>query len=153
MVVDDVVSNRKLLAHALRRLGATDVVEAVDGRVALDTVCAELGSAGGKAPAVVFLDKEMPVMDGYDALVAMREAGYEGRVVGVTGSAYQQDLDGFLGHGADAVLAKPVSRARLSDCLSTLLSHEPHAGRSPRSGRGRSDGSARRVVAMKHSDA
>lgn len=123
LVVDDVKSNRKLLAHSLKRLGAVEVWEEEDGRAAVDAVLRGMARAGDRVPAAVFMDKEMPVMDGQDALVAIREAGYRGAVVGVTGSAYQEDLIGFQEKGADAVLTKPVSRARLSRCLSNVLAH------------------------------
>lgn len=117
LVVDDVASNRKLLVHSLKKLGAVEVLEAVDGRAAVDAC--QVGS--DREPAVVFMDKEMPVMNGHDALVTLRDKGFNGRVIGVTGSAYQEDLNGFMERGADAVLTKPVSRLRLGRCLFRVL--------------------------------
>ena len=47
-------------------------------------------------------------MDGPSATEAIRNLGYRGRNVGVTGNAMQHDIDHFLSKGADRVLVKPV---------------------------------------------
>ena len=48
-------------------------------------------------------------MHGPDATAALRKAGYEGLVIGVTGNVLQDDIDYFMQCGADAVLSKPLS--------------------------------------------
>ena len=67
LVVDDSPVNRKLLAKLLETL-AIEVVEAPDGRSAL----AQLREAQGRVD-VVLLDIEMPEMDGYATLAAIKE--------------------------------------------------------------------------------
>jgi adenylate cyclase len=66
LIVDDSPVNRKLLARHLDTL-EIDSREAADGRAAL-----ELLRAAGSDVAVVLLDIEMPVMDGYETLAAIK---------------------------------------------------------------------------------
>lgn len=49
----------------------------------------------------------MPGMCGAEAIRVIRELGYEGLIVGVTGNVLQEDADEFRISGADAVMAKP----------------------------------------------
>ena len=67
---------------------------------------------------VVFMDHQMPNMDGPTAAKAMRDLGYKGVIIGVTGNASAADTDIFLSHGANKVLTKPVSIAMLEKALS-----------------------------------
>ena len=67
LVVDDDVGVRTLVTVLLRRSGYT-IVQAVNGQEAVDTV-RERGSELG----AVLLDVMMPVMNGHEALPAMRE--------------------------------------------------------------------------------
>lgn len=108
LVVDDVATARKLLVRVLtRKLPAGVVlVEAGDGAAAVAAVASATSS--GAPFSVVLLDKEMPVMDGYDAARALRAAGFAGLIVGVTGNAMAEDVAGFKAAGVDEVVAKPV---------------------------------------------
>jgi adenylate cyclase len=66
LIVDDSPVNRKLLARHLDTL-EIDSREAADGQAAL-----ELLRSSGSDVAVVLLDIEMPVMDGYETLAAIK---------------------------------------------------------------------------------
>jgi class 3 adenylate cyclase len=66
LVVDDAAFNRRLLTRLLETLGHT-VVEAADGRAALDL----LADQAGPSVDVVLLDIVMPVLDGFATLEAM----------------------------------------------------------------------------------
>ena len=68
LVVDDAAFNRRLLARLLTSLGH-EVVEAEDGRVALDRLADD--PDGGID--VVLLDIVMPVLDGFATLEAMQD--------------------------------------------------------------------------------
>lgn len=65
LVVDDSEITRDLVASILRA-GGYDVAEAVNGREALRSIEAH-------APDVVVTDLEMPVMDGFELLVSIRQ--------------------------------------------------------------------------------
>ena len=59
----------------------------------------------------------MPVMNGPDACRKIREMGYTGFVVGVTGNLLPEDVGYFLDCGADAVLGKPFKYQDLEQLL------------------------------------
>jgi osomolarity two-component system sensor histidine kinase SLN1 len=93
LVVDDDPLTRTLMKRLLTRLGC-----------AVDT--AEHGGAGlaralAGAYAVVFLDNQMPVMTGVEAVAALRAAGRDDFVVGVTGNALLSDQEEYLAAGVD----------------------------------------------------
>ncbi len=67
LVVDDAAFNRRLLARLLEGIGHT-VIEAGDGRAALDLLAGEAGASVD----VVLLDIVMPVLDGFATLEAMQ---------------------------------------------------------------------------------
>jgi CheY-like chemotaxis protein len=54
------------------------------------------------------MDYEMPVMNGPTATKALREAGCDVLIIGVTGNLLPEDVRYFRRHGADAVLGKPL---------------------------------------------
>ena len=49
----------------------------------------------------------MPRMRGTEAAQRIRELGYKGIIIGVTGNALPEDVKDFIDHGADAVIPKP----------------------------------------------
>lgn len=112
LIVDDNELNRQLLGAMLRRLGyAFDV--ACDGREAV-----ELFQSGRYA--LVLMDCQMPVLDGYAATRAIRDSEPSGRytpIVGVTAFAGRYDRDRCLAAGMDEYMTKPVKLEVLRDVL------------------------------------
>ena len=51
----------------------------------------------------------------------MRERGYKGIIIGVTGHAQRADIEEFERCGADAVLAKPLSIEELHFLVDRLM--------------------------------
>lgn len=58
------------------------------------------------------------------ATKCIREMGYQGVIIGVTGNALPSDINYFSTCGADNVLLKPVDIDALQSALSTLLNTE-----------------------------
>ena len=56
-------------------------------------------------------------MNGPEACRAIREIGYTGFVLGVTGNLLPEDVGYFLDSGADAVLGKPFKYTDLEQLL------------------------------------
>lgn len=56
----------------------------------------------------VLMDMEMPIMNGWDAVRAMREAGYSARIVAVTALNGPEDEQKCLESGCNDFVAKPV---------------------------------------------
>jgi len=114
LVVDDAHLNRKMMCRSLR--GRWDsVTEAEDGQEALNAVIQSMRRR--KPFDVVLMDYNMPIMTGPAAARCMREQGYDGVIIGVSGNVMQCDVDFFLSHGADQVLPKPVDVTLLETVL------------------------------------
>lgn len=60
----------------------------------------------------------MPGMDGTEACSIMREQGFKGKIIGVTGDVQAEDINNFKCHGADIVLPKPIDIRTLHDYIS-----------------------------------
>jgi CheY-like chemotaxis protein len=130
LVVDDVDSIRALLARRLSRmLPMARLLEAVNGRDALEAMAREAAEGRGEVDAVC-IDGTMPVMTGYEAVRLMRDRGYGGLVVGITGNALREDVDRFVRCGCDVVLPKPVDIAALRRLLQDRLPEHAWGGGS-----------------------
>ncbi len=110
LVVDDIPVNQKLLVLQLKRLGfATDVSN--NGQEALSRL-AKLDYD------VVFMDCDMPVMNGYDATIAIRklevETGRHIPIVAMTSYDREADKERCLASGMDDYLTKGVNASSLS---------------------------------------
>ena len=140
LVVDDSHLNRKMLVRLLKTENilcdeAVDGVSAVEKARERCRVCcggadladrASFNSEGNRVQGVVgvpdmydaiLMDFMMPNMDGPTATKAIRELGYRGVIIGVTGNALPSDIAHFIAHGADTVLTKPVNVTSLKDAL------------------------------------
>jgi two-component system chemotaxis response regulator CheY len=106
LVADDSRVMRQIVIRTLRQAGYDDhdIVEAEDGRDALDKVAARL-------PRLVLLDMRMPVMDGWDFARALREAGISAPVVVMTAAADARRWAAEI--GAIGVVPKPFGVAEL----------------------------------------
>jgi CheY-like chemotaxis protein len=110
LVVDDNQDAADLLAEVLRDQGH-DVRVAHDGPQALERV-------GDFQPQVAILDIGLPVMDGYELALALRDRlGPELRLLAVTG--YGQERDRSRSHevGFEKHFVKPVTLTDLLDAI------------------------------------
>jgi CheY-like chemotaxis protein len=108
LIVDDDPFIRKLIATTLEGIAAYDMHEAADGRQAVQ-------AAAREAPRLVFLDIDMPVLDGIEACRQMRAipAMTEAKIVMLTASAEDSAEPRARDAGADDFLTKPFSPLEL----------------------------------------
>ena len=118
LVVDDVSENREVLSLMLAGIGVV-VRTAADGREALEALEEGL-------PDVVLMDIWMPVMDGLEAVRAIRERYGEAApaLIAVSASALPHELKQFLGAGFDAFLPKPIEEEQVFAYLAKYLQVE-----------------------------
>lgn len=112
LLVDDNAINRKIGQKILKRLDFDPVV--VDSGAAAVTACTT-----GRYD-VVFMDIEMPEMDGVTATAALRDALPDGThpyVVALTANAMASDRESYLRSGMDDYLSKPIDVEELTQCL------------------------------------
>ena len=120
MVIDDVMSNRMLLARLLQRRGVPRVLVLEGGHSAM--AAWRRMDAGEKAALqCVFCDKEMPGdLDGHDTASNLRAEGFTGVIIGVTGNALEGDRAAFVAAGANMVVFKPVTSGLLEAALASV---------------------------------
>ena len=92
------------------------ILEADDGSTALDVMRSEMEA--GRSIQIVLIDYIMVRMNGPEAVQKMRvELGFKGIVIGITGNALPEDLTYFKDHGANDVITKPLTNAKLMDAI------------------------------------
>ena len=125
LIVDDVPTSRKMLSRLFESRGHY-CEEAADGLIALNMVKNLMSTTNVtnsdshtseslenfqsplKNYDVILMDFVMPTMNGPNATRAIRELGYTGPIIGVTGNALTVDKTIFMNSGATAVIIKPL---------------------------------------------
>ncbi len=112
LIAEDVITNQKVAAHLFKRLGyQVDFV--VNGQEALEA------AATGEYH-IVFMDINMPVMDGEEATRRIRSDVNEYAqpwIVALTANAIKGDRERFIDVGMNDYLSKPVKMDSLERCL------------------------------------
>ncbi|WP_234734980.1 PAS domain S-box protein [Tellurirhabdus bombi] len=108
LLVDDNAVNRKVASEILKKSGCR-VDTASSGMEAIERVAASL-AVQGMAYDVVFMDIQMPDMDGVETTKRLREQfGKElPPIVAMTAYSMREDRDRFLSQGLDDYIAKPI---------------------------------------------
>jgi CheY-like chemotaxis protein len=119
LIVDDAAMNRKVVCRLIGD-DCNSVWQAGDGIEAVELV-RQAPNANVPMDAVL-MDYEMPGMNGPTAARAMRNLGFEGAIIGVTGNTLSSYTSHFIMHGANNVLAKPVDLQLLKDAILGTLS-------------------------------
>ena len=102
LVAEDNVINQQLIMHVLNRLGyKPNLVE--DGALAVEAVKT-------KSYDVIFMDMQMPEMDGLTATRSIRKLDLNRRptIIALTANAMQGDREECLRAGMDDYLSKPI---------------------------------------------
>ena len=117
LLVEDNPVNQMVASALLERRGI-DVVVAGDGRQGVEALRRERFD-------LVLMDIQMPEMDGFEALAAIRAmeepSGRRTPVVALTAHAMKEDRDRCLAAGMDFHLSKPLEATKLYDILRTVL--------------------------------
>ncbi|MFP5221481.1 MAG: response regulator [Acidobacteriota bacterium] len=125
LIVEDEVSNRLLLQRYLRDIHPADVV--VNGQEAVEAF--QMAHKDGDPYRLILLDIQMPVMDGLEALRAIREMektlcvpkGQDVRVLMITAhNDHGSVCNAFFQGNASGYLVKPVERETLLDCIASF---------------------------------
>jgi PAS domain S-box-containing protein len=118
LIAEDGVDNQRLLSFLLRKAGAD--VEVVDnGQQAMDRALA--AERAEKPFAVILMDMQMPVMDGYTSTSQLRASGYRGVILALTAHTMAGDRERCLSAGCDEYATKPIHAAKLISLIHASL--------------------------------
>lgn len=124
LVVDDNSINRKIIGRMLTYFNL-EYDEAENGVEALKLLRKrrdeQKESSSAPRYGLVFMDLSMPVMDGYDAIEALRQDGIDVPVVALTANALTRERDRALSLGADEFHTKPILRNDLHTICARYL--------------------------------
>ncbi|MNX82701.1 Signal transduction histidine-protein kinase BarA [compost metagenome] len=119
LAVDDNAANLKLIAAMLKEM-VTEVVVCKNGKEAVNL-------AQSQPFDIIFMDIQMPVMDGISATQAIRHHSLntETPIVAVTAHAIPGERERLIRQGMDDYLAKPIDEGMLAQLI-TDFAHRRH---------------------------
>ena len=109
LIAEDHPVNRKLFESILVKQGYS-VILAENGKEALDKAISE-------NPDLIFMDCQMPVMNGYEATRQIREQGLKIPIIAVTANALRGEQEKCLKAGMNDFLPKPFKNKDLLPVL------------------------------------
>jgi len=115
LVVDDNAVNLLLMKSYLKKLGCV-CLTARNGREAVDLLA-------DRRVWCVFMDCQMPIMDGFEATAEIRRREGESRrtrIIAMTAGALPKDREKCMAAGMDDYLSKPVALAQVKALLENL---------------------------------
>lgn len=113
LVVEDTLTNQILAKVLLEQLGL-QVTIAKDGNEAVD-------KAASRNFDMIFMDIQMPDMDGYEATKILRNKGIKTPIVALTAYAMKGDEKECLAAGCDRYLSKPIDPKKLRQIIAEYL--------------------------------
>lgn len=119
LMVDDEYVARKVLSSLLDRMGYPHDV-AVNGQDAIDKI-------SRKEYSLVFMDIQMPLMDGWEAAkrILSRQSEQRPKIVALTSHARMKDKEMSESVGMDLFLTKPIRIQDLKNALEKFAAHIP----------------------------
>jgi PAS domain S-box-containing protein len=118
LIVDDNNDNRKVIKGLLQEYGF-DLFQAVNGKDAMKIIAANTID-------IVFMDIQMPVMDGYKAMQKIKQDPKYSKIpiIAVTAFGYSEDEQKAIQSGFDAYIRKPVTLFSILGSLFKFLNFE-----------------------------
>jgi signal transduction histidine kinase/CheY-like chemotaxis protein len=119
LLVDDTATNLFLLETICQSTGLP-YMTAQNGQEALE-LCRK------QRFDLIFMDIQMPVMDGYTAIREIRKLPNSGmtHIIALTASAFQEDVEKALGAGSTGFIPKPFERDQLLLAIADALGIKP----------------------------
>jgi len=119
LLVEDNELNREIATEIIGMTGVTiDIAE--NGKIAVEKVM----EAPEKWYDLIFMDIQMPIMNGYEATAAIRAlTGSRGKVpiIAMTANAFAEDVQLAKNTGMNEHIAKPLDLNKLNDVLKRWL--------------------------------
>jgi len=113
LIVDDSAFMRKVLSDILREGGITNIIEAENGREAIEKVKAE-------APDLVLLDIVMPEVDGIETL---KKIGKLEKVLMISAIGQESIIKEAKDNGALGYIVKPFDQEKVLEEVKKVLGY------------------------------
>ncbi|MBZ0335442.1 7TM diverse intracellular signaling domain-containing protein [Marinobacter sp. AL4B] len=127
LCAEDNELNQRLVSLLVERTGA-ELVHVLNGAEALERATKE-------AFDLILMDIQMPVMNGRDATLALREAGVNTPIIALTANVMTEDIVEYRKAGCNGYLAKPIDKQQFYQSLAKYLGR--NAGAMPTTFSGR----------------
>lgn len=114
LIAEDHPVNRKLLETFIKKFGG-EVFLAEDGEEACFII--------QKHPEtdLIFMDIQMPVKNGVDATIQLRNSGYKGIIIACTANNDQDDFNDYRKIGINDIIVKPFKSAAIKQILENWI--------------------------------
>ncbi|MDR0585893.1 MAG: response regulator [Treponema sp.] len=120
LLVDDVAINRMIAANLLSHTGL-EIDEAENGKTALEMFSASPENTYD----IIYMDIQMPVMDGYESAGAIRALPRNDAktvpIIALTANAFKEDIEKAVSNGMNGHLAKPIEMDKCLELTFKLL--------------------------------
>lgn len=114
LICDDSILARKKLKDFLVSIGCTQILDAVDGQMAIDIY-------KEKRPDIVFLDIVMPVKNGITAVKEIIAFDPEAYIIMTSSVGTQENLKEALKAGAKDFIQKPLDNNQIKHVIETKV--------------------------------
>jgi len=115
LVAEDNETNQMLISIMLEERGLSYTI-AGNGQAAIDEI------EKNNTYDIIFMDINMPILDGIKATKALRSSGYTKPIISLSANVIESDIKSFYEAGMDETLNKPLVPQELDMILSKYLS-------------------------------
>jgi CheY-like chemotaxis protein len=116
LIVDDSILNQKIMYKLLSQLNIfKNIYTAIDSNDAIKIIIDNVNIN------IVFLDKNMPIMDGIMVAKELRSLQFNGLIIGVTGEEDKQEKKNFIKSGVDYIITKPLNNVKLNMIIDFII--------------------------------
>jgi osomolarity two-component system sensor histidine kinase SLN1 len=123
LVADDNTINQEVVLRMLKLEDIYDITVAKDGQEALEKVKESMEQ--GRRFNLIFMDIQMPNLDGLQSTRQIRDLGYSAPIVALTAFAEESNVKECMDSGMNYFLAKPIRRPALKHVLKTYCAPIP----------------------------
>lgn len=130
LVADDNATNIEVVSRMLKLEEVYDVTVAKDGQEAYELVKQSMAAAGGPTTPpqrqfdVIFMDVQMPNVNGLESTRLIRKMGYVAPIVALTAFSEESNVQECMASGMNEFLSKPIRRPALKKVLTKISTIE-----------------------------
>ncbi|KAI9803565.1 MAG: hypothetical protein M1825_001908 [Sarcosagium campestre] len=126
LVAEDNQVNQEVVLRMLKLEDIYDVTVAKDGQEAYDIVKESMDQ--NNLFNLIFMDIQMPNLDGLQSTKLIRQMGYSAPIVALTAFAEESNVKECMESGMNFFLAKPIKRPALKEVLKNYCATIPEEG-------------------------